>query len=125
MKWKEWDIIAKNEQLWDSYEEKGLLKAVHINDFVLQLWFEDDFDVSIYELDFYPLIMKDDPGEVFLFLKNKENFKDVKGNYALIWKKPNQAFSVDIAPECVRYFCEKYGRVIKGTPKKILSRLRN
>ncbi|HEX9973602.1 MAG TPA: hypothetical protein VGD14_16135 [bacterium] len=75
MKWKEWHEHAKNEALWRGHEEKGLLKAEYVRDFVLRLWFEDDLDVSIYELDFYPLIMEDDPGEVFLPLRDRERFR--------------------------------------------------
>jgi len=119
MNWKEWGIISQNEQFWKDYEEKGILKALHIKDYVLELWFEDNYDVSIYELDFSPLI-EDDPGKVFLFLKNKENFKNAKANYALLWDRPDENASVDIAPECVRFFCERYGKVIKEKSKKIV-----
>ncbi len=58
MKWKEWREYAGNEALWQDHQEKGLLKAEYVRDFVLRLWFEDDLDVSIYELDFYPLIIE-------------------------------------------------------------------
>jgi len=88
----------------------------------LELWFEDEYDVSIYELDFSPLLIEDDPGNVFLFLKNKDNFKNAKANYALLWDKPNENASVDIAPECVRFFCERYGKVIKENAKKIITK---
>jgi len=54
MKWKEWETLARNEALWQGHEEKGLLKAEYVRDYVLRLWFEEDMDVSIYELDFYP-----------------------------------------------------------------------
>ena len=121
MNWKEWNIISQNEQFWTSYEEKGILKAEYIKDYVLELWFEDDYDVSIYELDFSPLLIDDDPGNVFLFLKNKENFKNAKANYALLWDRPNENVSVDMAPECIRFFCERYGKVIKEKSKKIIT----
>jgi hypothetical protein len=83
----------------------------------LRLWFEDDLDVSIYELDFYPLMVEDNPGGVFAPLSDKERFRLVEGDYALVWPNPEMGqfdeHSVDIAPECIRFFCERYGRIIK------------
>lgn len=121
MKWNEWREYAENEALWQDHEEKGLLKAEYLRDYVLRLWFEDDLDVSIYELDFYPLIMEDDPGEVFLRLRDKEHFRLIEGDYALIWLNPETGAydekAVDIAPECIRFFCEKYGKKLKGAEK--------
>jgi hypothetical protein len=123
MNWKEWHKLANNEALWQDHEEKGLLKAEHVRDYVLRLWFEDDLDVSIYELDFYPLIMEDDPGEVFLPLRDKARFRLVDGDYALTWLNPETGSydekAVDIAPECIRFFCEKYGRKLKASPKSV------
>jgi len=121
MKWKEWNVIAQNENFWVNYEERGLLKAVHKKDYILELWFEDDLDVSIYELDFYQLLIEDDPGDIFLFLRNKELFKNVIGNYSLMWKKTNEDTGIDIAPECVRFFCERYGKLLKGKSDKIVN----
>jgi hypothetical protein len=124
MKWQEWREYAKNEALWQYHQEKGLLKAEYVRDYVLRLWFEDDLDVSIYELDFYPLIMEDDPGEVFLRLRDKEHFRLVEGDYALIWLNPETGAydekAVDVAPECIRFFCEKYGKKVKASEKTIL-----
>jgi hypothetical protein len=121
MKWQEWREYADNEALWQDHQEKGLLKAEYVRDYVLRLWFEDDLDVSIYELDFYPLIMEDDPGEVFLRLRDKEHFRLVEGDYALIWLNPETGAydekAVDIAPECIRFFCEKYGKKLKASEK--------
>lgn len=121
MKWKEWHEFAKNEALWQDHEEKGLLKAEHVRDFVLRLWFEDDLDVSIYDLDFSPLIIEDDPGEVFLPLRDRERFRLVVGDYALIWLNPETGVydekAIDIAPECVRFFCDKYGKRLKVAEK--------
>jgi hypothetical protein len=95
-----------------------------VRDYVLRLWFEDDLDVSIYKLDFYPLIMEDDPGEVFLRLRDKEHFRLVEGDYALIWLNPETGAydekAIDIAPECIRFFCEKYGKKVKASQKLIL-----
>jgi hypothetical protein len=124
MKWQEWRQHADNETLWHDHQEKGLLKAEYVHDYVLRLWFEDDLDVSIYELDFFPLIMEDDPGEVFLRLRNEEHFRLVEGDYALIWLNPETGAydekAVDIAPECIRFFCEKYGKKVKASQKQII-----
>jgi hypothetical protein len=65
--------------------------------------------------------MEDDPGEVFLPLRDKERFQVVEGDYALIWLNPETGAydekSVDIAPECIRFFCEKYGKKLKVSDK--------
>ena len=118
MKWQEWPDAAKDESNWRDHYDRGLLKAEHVRDYVLRLWFEEDMDVSIYELDFYPLIMEENPGPVLHPMRNEERFKLVKGDYALIWLNPeNGAYdekAVDIAPECVRFFCEKYGKKVKA-----------
>ncbi len=128
MKWKEWKEFASNEAYWRKHEEKGLLKAEHVRDYVLRLWFEEELDVSIYELDFYPLIVEDNPGGVFASLRDLEKFSLVQGEYALIWLKPETGTyddkAIDIAPECVRFFCEKYGKKLKRSrPARILTRL--
>lgn len=126
MKWSEWQEVAKNETLWQDHQEKGLLKADYVRDYVVRLWFEDDRDVSVYELDFYPLIMEDDPGEVFLPLRDKERFRFVAGDYALIWLNPEtRAYddkAVDLAPECVRFFCERYGKKVSVSEKSSQSK---
>lgn len=117
MKWKEWTKIAEDESIWQDHEEKGLLKAEHVRDYVLRLWFEEDLGISIYELDFYPLIVEENPGTALLPLRNKERFQFVEGNYALVWPNPETgAYDekvIDIAPECVRFFCENYGKRLK------------
>jgi hypothetical protein len=121
MNWKEWSDFAKNEAYWQNHEERGLLKAEHVRDYVLRLWFEEELDVSIYELDFHPLIKEDDPGEVFLPLRELERFRLVEGDYALIWLNPDTGAydekAIDLAPECVRFFCERYGKKLKS-PKR-------
>jgi hypothetical protein len=118
MKWKEWTKIAGEESFWRDREEKGLLKAEYVRNYVLRLWFEEDSDVSIYELDFVPLMVEDNPGEAFLPLREKKRFRFVQGNYALIWPNPETGAyderAIDIAPECVRFFCENYGTLLKG-----------
>ena len=122
MKWKEWSEFAKDESNWINKFERGLLKAEHIKDYILRLWFEEELDVSIYELDFYPLIVKEYPGEAFLPLRDKKRFELVKGEYTLIWLNPETGLydekAIDIAPESIRFFCEKYGNKIK-VPKNI------
>jgi hypothetical protein len=117
MKWEKWNKVAQDETNWQDHEEKGLLKAEYVPDYVLRLWFEQDLGVSIYELDFYPLIVEQDPGEALLPLRDKERFQFVQGNYALVWPNPvtgaYDAQVIDIAPECVRFFCENYGQELK------------
>jgi len=121
MKWEKWATYANNESNWQNRQEKGLLKAEYVKDYVLRLWFEEELDISIYELDFYSLIVEENPGEIMLPLRNKNRFQMVRGDYALIWLNPETGAydekAIDIAPECVRYFCENYGKLIK-TPKK-------
>ncbi len=117
MKWKKWSEYAQNESNWRNRLERGLLKAEHIQDYRLRLWFEEDLDVTIYELDFYPLIMEENPGKALLPLRDKRRFHLVKGDYTLIWLNPENGEydekAIDIAPECIRFFCEKYGEKIK------------
>jgi hypothetical protein len=124
MKWKEWEVVANDESLWREHEEKGLLKAEHIGDYKLRLWFEEELDVSIYELDFYSLIVEDNPGGVFEVLKDKKRFQLVEGDYALAWLNPETGLydekAIDIAPECIRFFCEKYGKKVK-TAEPVMS----
>ncbi len=118
MKWKDWTEVAEDESHWQDSEEKGLLKAEYVQDYILRLWFEEDMDVSIYELNFAPLIVEDHPGEAFLPLREKERFRFVEGDYALIWPNPETGGYdervVDMAPECVRFFCERYGKRLKA-----------
>mgnify|MGYP001614311772 CR=1 FL=1 len=121
MNWKEWAEIAEDESRWKHREEKGLLKAEYRRDYVLRLWFQDELDVSIYELDFHSLMVENNPGGVFEPLRDIARFKHVRGDYALIWLDPDTGEydekAVDIAPECVRFFCEKYGNVLKLSKK--------
>ena len=122
MKWQEWLTLADNASLWQGQSEKGLLKADYIGAYTLRLWFEDDLDVSIYELDFSPLVVDENPGGVFGALKEPERFRVVRGEYALIWPNPETGGydeqAIDIAPECVRFFCEKYGKALKVATKR-------
>lgn len=122
MKWREWSTIAEDASLWEGRSEKGLLKAEYVDAYRLRLWFEDDMDVSIYELDFHPLLVEDNPGGVFAVLKDLERFQIVRGEYALIWPNPETGAydekAIDIAPECVRFFCEKYGRALNVSARQ-------
>ncbi len=117
MDWQEWMAVADDPARWKGREEKGLLKAEYVHDYVLRLWFEDEMDVSIYELDFRPLVVEGNPGGVFETLKDQERFKRVRGEYALIWPNPETGAydeqAIDMAPECVRFFCERYGKALK------------
>ena len=122
MKWKEWTKIAKDEKYWQNHEERGLLKAEHVREYILRLWFEENMDVSIYELDFRSLLLDENPGEVLLPLREKERFQFVKGDYALIWPDPKSGDYdenvIDLAPECVRFFCESYGEKLHA-PRRL------
>ena len=124
MKWQEWQKLAEKEAFWENHEEKGLLKAEYIRNYVLRLWFEEAMDVSIYEPDFYPLIVEENPGEVLLALRDKKRFRLVEGNYTLIWPNPETGAydekTIDIAPECIRFFCEKYGKKLKVSNKPVV-----
>ena len=117
MKWNEWAKIADDENFWKDHEERGLLKAEYQEEYILRLWFEEDLDVSIYDLDFYPLLVEENPGRVMLPLENLERFRYVEGDYALVWLNPETgAYDenvIDLAPECVRFFCDKYGKKVK------------
>lgn len=118
MNWQEWHDYAGNEQNWVNHDERGLLKAEYIGDYVLRLWFEEELDVSIYELDFRPLLVDHNPGGVFQSLRTQERFRLVEGDYSLNWLNPKTGAydetAIDLAPECVRFFCERYGRKLKS-----------
>ncbi len=122
MKWTEWQTMADDESLWANQQEKGLLKAEYLAEYVLRLWFEEELDGAIYELDFQPLLVDENPGGVFEVLKDKERFQLVRGDYALIWPNPETGAydeqALDLAPECVRFFCQRYGTQIKGSQGK-------
>ena len=121
MKWREWQTMADDESRWDNHQEKGILKVEYIADFVLQIWFEEELSVSIYELDFRSLFIEDNPG-VFELLRDKERFRHVRGDYALVWPNPETGAydeqSIDLAPECVRFFCERYGKRINARTRR-------
>lgn len=117
MNWQEWQSYAKDETNWLNNDERGLLKAEYIEDFVLRLWFEEEMDVSIYELDCRSLFVENNPGGVFEPLRDPERFRSVAGDYSLIWLNPETGeydeAAIDIAPEAIRFFCERYGCQLK------------
>jgi len=125
MQWQEWSALADNARLWEGQSEKGILKAEYVDGYTLRLWFEDDLDVSIYELDFYPLIVQNNPGGVFGVLQDRARFQIVRGEYALIWPNPETGAydeqAIDLAPECVRFFCEKYGKAVKVSARHLIA----
>ncbi|MBX3050246.1 MAG: hypothetical protein KF753_02160 [Caldilineaceae bacterium] len=116
--WQEWQDAASDENRWKDRQERGLLKAEHIQDFVLRLWFEEELDVSIYELDFRPLFVDENPGGIFAALRDQKRFELVSGDYTLNWLNPDTGTydetAIDIAPECIRFFCERYGKLLKA-----------
>lgn len=117
MMWEEWAEFSEDERNWRNHEEKGLLKIGHVRDFMLRLWFEEEKDVSIYELDFHPLFVDRNPDGVVEALRDQERFSLVKDDYALVWLNPltgqYDEKAINIAPECIRFFTEKYGRKVK------------
>lgn len=125
MRWREWTGVARDENLWRDHEEKGLLKAEYIQDYILRLWFEDDPDVTIYELDFRPFLFDDEPGEIYTPLQDKRVFRQAKGDYALSWPNPISGqfdeHTIDLAPECIRFFAERYGKIVKSTARSELT----
>ncbi|MBT9312836.1 hypothetical protein [Leptothoe kymatousa] len=117
MLWEAWKAYASDESHWLESQEKGLLKAEYLTGYILRLWFEEILDVSIFDLDFEPLLMVEEPGAALVPLKELERFQFVKGDGALIWPNPETGNyderAIDLAPECVRFFCERYGKVVK------------
>lgn len=119
MMWEDWSGFAKKRSLLAKPRRARLAESGARARFCfLRLWFEEELDVSIYELDFHSLINEDDPGEAFLPLREQERFRLVEGDYALIWLNSETGAydekAIDLAPECVRFFCERYGKKLKG-----------
>ncbi|MGC1310473.1 MAG: hypothetical protein WA885_24850 [Phormidesmis sp.] len=81
MLWNKWKTAARDESLWIGVDEKGLLKAEYLENFVLRLWFEENLDVSIYDLDWKPFLLEEDPGTVLIPLRDVKRFRFVKGDY--------------------------------------------
>ncbi|MEZ4831090.1 MAG: DUF2442 domain-containing protein [Caldilineaceae bacterium] len=64
------------------------------------------------------LFVEQNPGGVFAVLQDVTRFQQVVGDYAMIWPDPETGVYdenvIDLAPECVRFFCERYGRRLKA-----------
>lgn len=97
--------------------EKCILKVDYLGEYILTIWFEEEMDVSIYELNFEPLLNSAKENTVFQSLKDKERFAMAQGNYSLNWYDPQtneyDENTIDIAPECIRFYCQRYGKSIK------------
>ena len=121
MNWSEWQLLAADEQYWQNREEPGLVAAKYLHDYTLRVQFADKRRPVTYELDFAPLLLDENPGGVFLELKDIRHFRTARADYALVWSIPTSGGGedqvVDLAPECVRFFCEKYGR--KASPTSL------
>ena len=121
MKWAEWQAFADNEDTWTNATEPGLTDVEYLHDFVLRLQFADRPVKSVYEIDFAPLMVADNPGGVFADLKDVRRFRNVQADYALIWPDPvthDDSKAVDLAPECVRFYCQRYGRLVVSDNKR-------
>ena len=42
MTWTKWQALADDESRWADHQEKGLLKAEYVAEYVLRLWFEEE-----------------------------------------------------------------------------------
>lgn len=122
MLWDEWRKAARDENRWVGVHKKGLLKAEHLKDFTFRLWFEEELDVSIYDFNWQPFLLEEKLGSVLAPLRDIGRFRFVKGDYALLWPNPETGecdeTAIDLAPECVRFFCERYGAIAKGKPRE-------
>lgn len=114
MNWNEWLDFSNNHNF---ASEKGILKVDYLGEYTLRIWFEEELDVSIYELDFEPLLSSSKEGTVFQALKDKARFALAQGNHSLNWYDPQSneynENTIDIAPECIRFYCQRYGKSIK------------
>ncbi|MCB2262927.1 MAG: hypothetical protein LGR52_08325 [Candidatus Thiosymbion ectosymbiont of Robbea hypermnestra] len=97
--------------------EKGILKVEHLGEYKLEIWFEESKDVSVYELDFLPLLREEGSGEAFRPLLNRERFSQVVGRYNLTWFDSDTGEynenAIDISPEAIKWFCNKFGKLVK------------
>jgi hypothetical protein len=127
MRWDEWRSLASDVNHWTTVDEKGLLKAEYLQGYELRLWFEEDLDVVIYDLDWKALLIDENPGSALLPLRDIARFRYVKGDYALIWPNPEtdeyDEAAIYLAPECVRFFCERYGTLVKAAKKAVANPL--
>jgi len=102
-------------------EERGILKAKYCGGHLLEIWFEEERGVAIFELDFAPILMADDTGDALVPLRDPARFSQVIGRYNLMWNDPDTGdyneSAIDLAPEAVRWFCENLGRAVNGTAR--------
>lgn len=75
MKWAEWQEFADNEDNWTNSTEPGLTNVEYLHDFVLRLQFADGVGKPMFDLDFAPLMVADNPGGVFADLKDVRRFR--------------------------------------------------
>lgn len=113
-----WNKLNKHLNSPDIIPEKGILKAEYIKDYSLQIWFEENKDVSIYELDFAPILSSLGSGDAFKPLLDEIRFKEVIGRYNLTWLDPKTGKynenAIDISPEAIKWFCVNFGKVIRA-----------
>ncbi len=113
--WNELETYLNSENF---VNEKGILKVEYVNEHVLQIWFEENLDVSIYELDFFPIISSEDAGEAFKPLLSKNRFMQAVGRNNITWYDEETGDynenAIDISPEAIKWFCKKFGKVIKA-----------
>lgn len=97
--------------------ERGILKAEPLGAHVLEIWFEDNRDVAIYELDFLPILKAPGAGPALKPLLDEARFQQVSGRYTLTWLNPENGEydeqAIDLAPETVRWFCEHFGKRVR------------
>ena len=112
--WKELESYLSSDRV---AQEKGILKVEYIDGYKLQIWFEEDLDVSIFELDFLPIISSEGAGEAFQPLLKQEWFMQAVGRYNITWYDQETGDynenAIDISPEAIRWFCCKLGKPIK------------
>ena len=127
MNWHEWTSVAEHADNWLDYAEPGIKEVTSLGDVLLRIWFDDTPTPTGYEIDFRPLFLDQNPGGVFRPLADRSFFGKATGDYALVWPNPITGdFDegiIDIAPECVRYFCEKYGNPLSPTDRPLLRHL--
>jgi len=72
-------------------------------------------DVSIYELDFLPILREEDSGEAFRSLLSEERFNQVVGKDNLTWfdsDTGDNKNAINISPEAIRW-SNKCGKLVK------------
>jgi hypothetical protein len=113
-----WNELETYLNSGNAVQEKGILKTEYIDEYVLQIWFEEDLDVSIYELDFLPILSSGESGEAFKPLLIIERFMQAVGRNNITWYDEETGEynenAIDISPEAIKWFCNKLGKIIKA-----------